>query len=446
MERECISLRSALKRADAELGERSDECERLKDELRSKGAARLDHIRRGSDSNRHRGASTSSSASSGDSDGDEYAARVRRTRDSDPRAERLERENRELVLRLQGAAEENVSLKKFLKDYGMTWVGDERGRVVPRPSAERKVRSTRLEQRAAAARAKSTSPEPSVSAEVEKSVDAPAPADLEPLPAVKPRAPEPKLRANVRAKPSAKFKVNVEKLVKSIKELNGVAGDGKGVVVTQPNGDHVLVMPTPKTMYLYADGFRVDDGPFRGFDDDKNVSFVRDVQDGYFPYEMVHTHPDGVPFRLVDRHDEDWESGFVAFTGAARLLDSQRFRPPAPVSFANIQTEPSTNPDDSDVEDCEVEDDTEVTTLRVKAMNGLKTYVIRLGFDDTVGDLRRRLGRVSGEDEDDVHLGKEFEIRGGYPPRAFTEDEVTLREAGLVPNAALLLKPVSTER
>ena len=446
MERECISLRSALKRADAELGERSDECERLKDELRSKGAARLDHIRRGSDSNRHRGASTSSSASSGDSDGDEYAARVRRTRDSDPRAERLERENRELVLRLQGAAEENVSLKKFLKDYGMTWVGDERGRVVPRPSAERKVRSTRLEQRAAAARAKSTSPEPSVSAEVEKSVDAPAPADLEPLPAVKPRAPEPKLRANVRAKPSAKFKVNVEKLVKSIKELNGVAGDGKGVVVTQPNGDRVLVMPTPKTMYLYADGFRVDDGPFRGFDDDKNVSFVRDVQDGYFPYEMVHTHPDGVPFRLVDRHDEDWESGFVAFTGAARLLDSQRFRPPAPVSFANIQTEPSTNPDDSDVEDCEVEDDTEVTTLRVKAMNGLKTYVIRLGFDDTVGDLRRRLGRVSGEDEDDVHLGKEFEIRGGYPPRAFTEDEVTLREAGLVPNAALLLKPVSTER
>ena len=58
------------------------------------------------------------------------------------------------MLRLQGAAEENVSLKKFLKDYGMTWVGDERGCVVPRPSAERKVRSTRLEQRAAAARAR----------------------------------------------------------------------------------------------------------------------------------------------------------------------------------------------------------------------------------------------------------------------------------------------------
>ena len=89
------------------------------------------------------------------------------------------------------------------------------------------------------------------------------------------------------------------------------------------------------------------------------------------------------------------------------------------------------------------EEDGEVTTLRVKAMNGGKTYVVRLRFDDTVGDLRRRLEKVSGEDEDDANVGNEFEIMGGYPPRAFTEDEVTLREAGLVPNAALLLKPVS---
>ena len=92
MERETISLRSALKRADAELRERSDECERLRDELRSKGAARFDHLRRGS--NRHRGASTSTSPSSGDSDGDECA--VRRGGDSNARVEKLERENREL--------------------------------------------------------------------------------------------------------------------------------------------------------------------------------------------------------------------------------------------------------------------------------------------------------------------------------------------------------------
>ena len=433
MERETISLRSALKRADAELRERSDECERLRDELRSKGASRFDHLRRGS--NRHRGASTSTSPSSGDSDGDECA--VRRGGDSNARVEKLERENRELSLRLQGAVDDNAALKKFLGDYGMTWVGDKGGVGVPRPSAERKVRSTRLERRAAAARAVSSSPDPEELCvhEVERCVKAPAPADLEPRPrpAAKPTKPKPN---------RPRFEVNIEKLKKSIKELNGVAGDGKGVVVTRPNGDRKVVMPTPKQLFLYADGFRVDDGPFRAFDDDKNRSFVNDLQDGYFPYEMVHTHPDGVPFRLVDKHDEDWESGFVAFTGAARLLDSQRFRPPAPISFANVQTELGTCSEDDSDEDL-AEEDGEVTTLRVKAMNGGKTYVVRLRFDDTVGDLRRRLEKVSGEDEDDANVGNEFEIRGGYPPRAFTEDEVTLREAGLVPNAALLLKPVS---
>ena len=42
-----------------------------------------------------------------------------------------------------------------------------------------------------------------------------------------------------------------------------------------------------------------------------------------------------------------------------------------------------------------------------------ETYVVRLRFDDTVGDLRRRLEKVSGEDEDDANVGNEFEIREG---------------------------------
>ena len=38
-------------------------------------------------------------------------------------------------------------------------------------------------------------------------------------------------------------------------------------------------------------------------------------------------------------------------------------------------------------------------------------------------------------------MGLPFEIRGGYPPVAYADDAVTLRAAGLTPNAALLLKP-----
>ena len=45
--------------------------------------------------------------------------------------------------------------------------------------------------------------------------------------------------------------------------------------------------------------------------------------------------------------------------------------------------------------------------------------------------------------EGDAHVGLDFEIRNTYPPVAYVDDGVTLRAAGLTPNAALLLKPVS---
>ena len=152
---------------------------------------------------------------------------------------------------------------------------------------------------------------------------------------------------------------------------------------------------------------------------------------------MVHTHPDSVPFRLTNRRGL---GAALSPSPARRGCSVGGFDPRAHLR-ANVQTELGTCSEDDSDEDsgggrggdhAEGEGD-----------ERREAYVVRLRFDDTVGDLRRRLEKVSGEDEDDANVGNEFEIRGGYPPRAFTEDEVTLREAGLVPNAALLLKPVS---
>ena len=149
------------------------------------------------------------------------------------------------------------------------------------PRAARKVRSNRLEARAAAARAKSSSPDHA----------------------------------------SSGFAVDTARLRRSIRELNAVAGEGKGAVVTAPNGERRVEMPTPMALTLWRDGFAVDDGEFRGFEEEKNRAFVRDLVDGYFPYEFKDTHPEGVPFRLIDKSDERHDAGFRAFTGEAARLD-----------------------------------------------------------------------------------------------------------------------------
>lgn len=49
-------------------------------------------------------------------------------------------------------------------------------------------------------------------------------------------------------------------------------------------------------LHVFADGFVVQNGPFRAFKDAETLAFVRDVTDGYFPPEFKHQHPDGLRF------------------------------------------------------------------------------------------------------------------------------------------------------
>ena len=62
------------------------------------------------------------------------------------------------------------------------------------------------------------------------------------------------------------YAVDMTKLLKSLKELNHAAGDGKGVVQQSSNGERKLVMPSALPLTLFKDGFILRDGPFRAFD------------------------------------------------------------------------------------------------------------------------------------------------------------------------------------
>jgi len=520
-------------------------------------------------SDRRGGSPTSSSGGDARDDDDEEEE------DEDER--RALRSEMEALTRALASAEgENRAMKRFLKDYGMTWVGEpdrgggagdeERrgGAIDGRRPRERKVKSTRLERRAAAAReervdgggapgagagrklgsrgdAKSRSRSPP------SDEDATAPASV-PYGAA-PASPPPSRRASAAAKASMSsatekaatttttteketksvrgggggggggdaYAVDMTKLLKSLKELNHAAGDGKGVVQQSSNGERKLVMPSALPLTLFKDGFILRDGPFRAFDGGgdpargkSNRAFVTDLVDGYFPSEMKHTHPEGVPFKLIDKTSEAFDPGFKAFSGVAARLDGVVDGVGAKAAYhvgrrghggegktaAFLAKLPEKVIRDGNVIDVRgdiaaycgskpgggggggvVDLDTtcrrehfiagmaaaaaktndgsvyepsrrpavspnEVTTLRVKGMDGRRMYALTLRASDTVGKLRAYLKRATEEDEDDKNVGLGFEIRGAYPPRAYADDDETLMEAGLVPNAALLLKPI----
>ena len=80
----------------------------------------------------------------------------------------------------------------------------------------------------------------------------------------------------------------------------------------------------------------------------------------------------------------------------------------------------------------------EVTTLQVKSEDGSETFVLRLKYDDTIGDVRLALNRHRRSAS--KRPTAEYEIRSGFPPRTFSNSYETLRQAGLVPNATLFLR------
>lgn len=516
-------MKSELRKKDSQLEASRDENRALAEEL----------ARRSRDESPVSGGGDSGRGDSPSSSGSEF--RVSETRESETRGGS---DDEQVAGRrsLRAALAENASLKKFLRDYGMTWVGDGDAREgeakekmgdgedakpeVLNPKRGKKVVSNRLKARAEAARLNKPTANVPVNSEPSgaSGADAAALASAVPRDASTEPLTEPLKKHDDESKnrsddPPAvsdthdHFAVDVEKLLASIAELNAVAGDGKSSVVVGAGGERRLEPRRAKTLTLFRDGFVVDDAPrtFRAFaTSTRNRSYVRDLADGFFPYEYKEAYPEGVPFKLLDRsHESGAPPGhaFVAFTGNRARLDGKRgedktrvvqktetegekkkdtafleklprvvVRDGAVVRVregvgaamrgaggapartqtvlettvargcfrALLEAEGCSNGVDAARDDDAVrarDAETCVSTLRVKGMDGQKMYIVKLAGDDTVGKLRRYLRSAGAGDDDN------FEIRNAYPPRTFADDALTLRDAGLVPNATLLLRP-----
>eukprot|EP00455_Lapot_gusevi_P034333 TRINITY_DN3781_c0_g1_i5.p1 TRINITY_DN3781_c0_g1~~TRINITY_DN3781_c0_g1_i5.p1 ORF type:complete len:158 (-),score=46.61 TRINITY_DN3781_c0_g1_i5:270-743(-) len=82
----------------------------------------------------------------------------------------------------------------------------------------------------------------------------------------------------------------------------------------------------------------------------------------------------------------------------------------------------------------------EVTTIRVKFTDAGCSLLIKLTFDDTVGMLRSHILQQRLAGEADPQQVRRVEIRTTFPAQVYDDDAMTLRQAGLIPNATLHAK------
>lgn len=183
---------------------------------------------------------------------------------------------------------------------------------------------------------------------------------------------------------------------------------------------------------VYRDGFVLRNS-FRPFRDSEG--FVKDVNDGFFPSEFKSSHPDGVPFDVIDKTSEMYSfGGFGRKLGKQIVVNQQQQHSPRQEEWLgsrNKETQAGAASDNK------TRSEYEATTIRVRDTDDGERLVVSMRGDETVGDLREKIDALRKKNTP-------YEIRRAHFQRSQIVDEnhskTTLREAGLVPNATIYLQ------
>ncbi|XP_010289406.1 PREDICTED: UBX domain-containing protein 11, partial [Phaethon lepturus] len=276
----------------------------------------------------------------------------------------------------------------------------------------------------------------------------------------------------------SKHQIDFDLILENVKDLNVLAGEGISQIEHMPGGAR-LRQPEPLPLTLYQNGIVMFNGPFRPYEDPSTQQCLQDIMDGYFPSELQMRYPDGIPLQVTDRRDMVFQErdlpgsfpGHGQAVGHSRSSEVQETtKIPGPKvsleQFLNKLSRPSKHgeliggqgsaraaqqgcdrvrsskeilvetPRLSALERVKTNEASapDVCTLRIKSESGEQTYVVKMLFTDTIGDLRQHLAHARGGGSES------YEIISTFPQRVYTDNSRSLQECGLTPNASLLLR------
>ncbi|KAG5188705.1 SEP domain-containing protein [Tribonema minus] len=173
------------------------------------------------------------------------------------------------------------------------------------------------------------------------------------------------------------------------------------------------------TIFMYRQGFTVNDGPFRRLDDPANEPFLRDLGKGIVPRELADGLGKGrgeVHVKLADRRNEDYvpppTPAYVPFGGEGQTMGSSTAPAAAAIAGADEVGAPPV-----------VDDAQPVTTLQIRLADGRRLRA-RLNLSHTVRDVQAFIHSEGAG-------ATPFVLLGGYPPAVITDFSQTLQAAGL---------------
>jgi len=175
------------------------------------------------------------------------------------------------------------------------------------------------------------------------------------------------------------------------------------------------------TLTFWKNGFQVDDGPLRAYDDPANRQFLTDINNGIVPREL--NIQSDIDVSLVDRKGDDYvppKSKIPTFTGSGRTLNSSTptttppvITPAAPISRNLV-----------------VEAGQPQTTIQIRLADGTK-LVAKFNLTHTIQDIINFVAAAKRSGP--------FQLMTVYPQKTLDKPNQTIAEAQLQ-NAAVVQK------
>lgn len=186
------------------------------------------------------------------------------------------------------------------------------------------------------------------------------------------------------------------------------------------------------TLTLWRQGFSINDGELRRYEDAANKEFFESIMRGEIPAELRSKGPTMIHLDLKDNRHEDYvkrAAPFKAFAGSGHSLGS-----PAPNV---VQSTPSASAGDNEKNEKQaasslpVDENQPTTNLQIRLADGSRLSA-RFNQSHTINNVREYITNARPQ-----YVSQNFVLMTTFPPKELTDGSQSLKDAGLL-NAAIM--------
>uniref|UniRef100_A0A0E0HTV6 UBX domain-containing protein n=1 Tax=Oryza nivara TaxID=4536 RepID=A0A0E0HTV6_ORYNI len=180
-------------------------------------------------------------------------------------------------------------------------------------------------------------------------------------------------------------------------------------------------------IYFWTNGFTVNDGPLRSFDDPANASFLKSIKNSECPSELEPADKKSqVNVNLVRKEEKCPEpvKRAAPFHGAAKTLGTPSDNNSTPPEATSAAAAASSTETASKTVTITVDDSLPSTSLQIRFVDGSR-MVARFNTSHTIADVRVFIDTTRPGEAGD------YTLQAGFPPKPLDDMSKTIEEAGV---------------